>query len=129
MIESTLHQRVEFGAVIGDGAAAATHSETWTNHAGQTDLVDDFTSMFQRRDRFAATNREPDFFHRLGEQFPVLGLVDDFRFGTDHFHTVLFQYAVVEQIHRDVQSGLATERRQQGIGPFLLDNLFDDLPR
>ena len=32
------------------------------------------------------------------------------------------------QVHRRVEAGLPAERRQQRVGPLLLDDLLDDLP-
>ena len=48
--------------------------------------------------------------------------------GADHFDAVLLQHAVVVQLHRQVQTGLAAEGGQQGVGPFGLDHLGHDLP-
>ena len=70
----------------------------------------------------------PMLMHGLLELLAVLGLVDDFRPGADHLDAVLGEDAVLVQVHGGVQAGLAAEGRQQGVGPFLLDDLGDDLP-
>ena len=66
--------------------------------------------------------------HGLLELLAVLGLVDDVGAGADHLDAELLQDAVLVQVHRGVEAGLAAERGQQGVGPFLLDDLGDDLP-
>ena len=48
--------------------------------------------------------------------------------GADHLDAVLLQHAVPDQVHGQVQPGLAAERRQQGVGPLGLDHLGHDLP-
>ena len=40
----------------------------------------------------------------------------------------LLQNAAAGQIHRHVEARLAAQRRQQGVGPFLFDDLLDVLP-
>ena len=59
----------------------------------------------------------------------ALGLVDHVGIGADHLDAVLFEHAVPPQVHRHVEPRLPAERRQQRIGPLLLDHLGDDLPR
>ena len=66
---------------------------------------------------------EADLDHRLLELLAVLGLVDDLGVGADHLDAVLLQHAVLVQVHRDVQAGLAAEGGQQGVGPLRLDDL------
>ena len=47
------------------------------------------------------------------------------RVGADQLDAVPLQHAVVVQRHGGVQRGLAAQRRQQGVGPLLLDDLRD----
>ena len=50
------------------------------------------------------------------------------RVSTNHLQTVLFQHPVALEIKRTVQGSLSTHCRQQGIGPFALDDFFHSLP-
>ncbi len=47
------------------------------------------------------------------------------RDGADHLDAVLLEHAFAHQIERSVQRGLAAHRRQQRVGPFLLDDACD----
>ena len=49
--------------------------------------------------------------------------------GADQLDVVLFQHAVVGQVERAVQRGLAAHGGQQRIGLLALDDLLDRLPR
>ena len=71
---------------------------------------------------------QADLLHRLLEPLAALGLVDHVGVGADHLDAVLLQHAVPPQVHRQVEARLPAERRQQRIGPLLLDHLLDDLP-
>ena len=71
---------------------------------------------------------EANLSHGLVETVPVLGLVDGIGVSADHFNAVLLQYAMLFQVQRTVQCGLATHGGQQGVGLFLFDDLFDRLP-
>ena len=44
-----------------------------------------------------------------------LALNDGFWLRADHFDAILFKDASIMQIHRKVQPGLPTQRRQQGV--------------
>ena len=48
--------------------------------------------------------------------------------GADHLDVVLFQDAVLVQVHGGVEGGLTAERRQQRVGPFAFDDFGDDFP-
>ena len=128
-VEAAGDELVELLAVVGDAAAGAAHGEARPQHARQADLLADRPGP---RPAMRATPL-------LGTSTPilsiaslnfcaVLGLVDDVGVGADHLDAVLLQDAVLVQVHRGVQAGLAAERGQQGVGPFLLDDLLDDLP-
>ena len=71
---------------------------------------------------------EPDVEHRVAEQLAVLGHADRFARGADQLDAVFFEHAVIGEIERAVERGLAAHRRQQRVGAFLRDDLLDRLP-
>ena len=88
----------------------------------------DLAGFVERVHRPAAADLQADLLHRLLEQLAVFGLGDHVGPGADHLDAELLQHAVRGQVHRQVQPGLAAERRQEGVGPLGLDDLGDDLP-
>ena len=61
--------------------------------------------------------------HRPAELLAVLGAADRRRVGADQLDPEALQGAVLVQLHRQVEGGLAAERRQQRVGALLLDDL------
>jgi hypothetical protein len=68
---------------------------------------------------------EADLGHRLLELLAVLGLVDGLARGADHLDAVLLQHAVLGQVERAVERGLAAHGRQQRVGTLLGDDLLE----
>jgi hypothetical protein len=60
--------------------------------------------------------RQADAGHRVLELEPVLGLLDRLLVGADHLDAVLLQDAVLVQVERAVERGLAAHRRQTASG-------------
>ncbi len=113
----------ELFTVIGDAATGATHGERRANDAGEADLVEHAVGFFHvMRDAGYRTGKT-DVLHRLVEARTVFGLVDGVGVGTDHLDAELLQNAVLFQVQRAVQRGLATHGRQQCIWTLLLDDL------
>ena len=73
------------------------------------DIVERLERLDQRLDLPGARRFEANAIHRLAEQLAVLGLVDRLRRGPDHLDVVLLQHALLVQLHRGVQRGLAAE--------------------
>ena len=69
-----------------------------------------------RDDRFV------DLFHRVLEQLAILRLVDGGRVCTQQLDAILVEEAVGNQLHRNVQTSLAAQRRQNGVRTLLLDD-------
>ena len=65
----------------------------------------------------AGTRRaEADLGHRLLELLAVLGLVDGLARGADHLDAVLLEHAMLGEVERAVERGLAAHGRQQDVG-------------
>ena len=67
--------------------------------------------------------RMPGLVHRRAELLAVLGAADRGGVGADQLDPEPLQGAVLVQAHRQVQRGLAAERRQQRVGALLFDDL------
>ena len=67
--------------------------------------------------------------HELLEDLAVFALVDRLEVRADQLDVVLLEDAVVVQLDRRVQRGLAAEGRQDRIRPLLGDDRLDDLAR
>ena len=71
---------------------------------------------------------QADARHRVLEFLAVFGLVDRFGRGADQLDLVLVEHAVVPQVQRAVERGLAAHGGQDGVRAFLGDDLLDRLP-
>ncbi len=115
-------------AVVGDAATAATQGEARADDGRVADAGLDLDRFFQRVSDGRLRAFQADFPHRHAEQLAVFGHADRVALGADQFDVVLLQHAIVGQVQRAVQRGLAAHRRQQRVGLFLGDDLFDRLP-
>ena len=113
----------EFVAVVGNPAADTTQCKTGADDHGQPDLLQGDASFVHIVDDVTLADFQADFDHRLFERIAFFGLGDHTRLGTDHFDVEFFEDTVTGEVHTDVQSGLAAERRKNGIGAFNLDDL------
>ena len=76
-----------------------------------------------RRDRLVEVarearlgGREPDLAHRLAELLAVLGGRDGLGPRADHLDAERVEHALADELHREVERGLAAERREQRVG-------------
>ena len=77
----------------------------------------------------ALRDGEADAPHRFGELAAIFGHRDRARVGADELNAVLLEYAVLVELHRDVERGLSAHRREQRVRPFLFDHELDVLRR
>ncbi len=122
------HDIDQLFAVVGDTATAAAQGEAGTDDGRVADAGLDVDRFFQRvRDR-SGRALQADLTHGHAEQLAVFGHADRIALGADQLDVVLLQHAVVGQVQRAVQRGLAAHGRQQRVGLFLGDDLLDRLP-
>ena len=114
--------------VVGDAAARAAQREGRTDHGGEAHAALHFKRLGHAVGNARAGALKADLFHRLLEALAVLGLVNGVGRCADQFDAVLLEHALAGKIHREVERGLSAHRRQDGIGPFLVDDAFDHLP-
>ena len=75
-----------------------------------------------------ARRTQTNFGHGVFELQAVFGFVDGFGCSANEFDFVFVEHAVVPQIERAVECGLAAHGGQDGIGAFFGNDLFNRLP-
>ncbi len=118
----------EFFHVVGDAAAGAAHGEGWADDDREAEAGLDLLGFFHAVRDAGTCRAEADPGHGLLELLAVLGLVDGFLPGADHFHAELFQHSMPGEVERAIQCGLPPHGRQQRVGALLLDDLRHHLP-
>ncbi len=137
-VKPRAHDAFIIVAVIGHAAARAAQRIGRADDRGQADIrqrldrlgdaggdVVSAICQFRGGDDRGTRIFQPDPVHRLAEQLAVLGHFDGRTLRADQFDPVAVQRAAIGQRQRGVQPGLPAHRRQQRIGPFLGDDLFD----
>ena len=114
--------------VVGDARTGPAQREAGTHDAGQADLLHHPSRIFQVPDGLAAAHAQADLLHGRLELVALLRLGDHLGRGADHLAVELLEHAVPGEVHGQVQAGLPAQRRQQGVGPFLFDDLGHDFP-
>ena len=123
VIKPPLHYRIELFFAMRDAAASATQGKSRANHYGPTiQFFLGFMRLFQRMYRNASRHIEANSFHRFLEKFPVFRLVDDIGARSNHLYIITGKDALFVQLHRQIQSGLATKGGKQRIGSFTTNN-------
>ena len=126
--EAALADGLEFFGVVSDAAAGAAEREARADDDREADRLL-HAPGFVHRMRDARTRRaQADLGHRVLELQTVFGLVDRGRRGADQFDLVFVEHAVLVQIERGVERGLAAHGRQDGVGALFGDDLLDHLP-
>jgi hypothetical protein len=63
--------------------------------------------------------------HRVFEARAIFGELDRVDRRAEEFEPVPFDRAVIREFDREIESGLSTERGQQGVRPFARDDRFE----
>jgi hypothetical protein len=126
--EAALADLDEFFLVVGDAAAGTAHGEGRPDDGGEAHGALHLLRLFHAVGDARTRRTEADAGHGLLELLTVLGHVDGLARGADHFDTVFFQHAVLGQVERTVQRGLAAHGRQNGIRAFLGDDVLQHAP-
>ena len=127
-VEAAADEVVVLGPAVSDRRTAAAHGEARPHHCRQADLVDPRAGFLDRLHCLAEGRFQADLVHRFLKPLAALGLVDHVGIGADHLDAILLEHAMLRKIHRHIEPRLSAERRQQRIGPLLLDHLGDDFP-
>ena len=90
--------------------------------AGKPTLVDDRQRLVERLRDAAGRHLDADLRHGVAEQQPILGHLDRLDRRANQLDVVLLERAALGKRHRQVERGLAADRRQHGVRPLLLDD-------
>ena len=107
---------------VGEAATATAEREGGTHHDRRTERLDEAHPVLDRLDHRALGHRLPDPRHQVAEPAAVLRRADRRQRRAQHPHPAALQHAGVVERHREVEAGLPAERRQQRVGPVLLDD-------
>ena len=110
---------------IGNPAPCSPQRKTGPDDDGQADFTDDLPGFFKVFYIAAGRHLQSDSFHCGLEESAVLGLADRLRVCSDHLHPVGLQHAQFGQFHGHIQPCLSSHGGKQGIGPLLIDDLFN----
>ena len=114
----------------GDSGAATTEDVRGPDDGGQSDRLDDLHGFVHGVRDATGRNRQADLQHGLLELVAILGGGDGLGVGADEFggsrHS---DQAALEQGHGGVQTGLAAQRGQNGIGLLAFDDARHHFPR
>ncbi|MNU91376.1 hypothetical protein D3C71_812600 [compost metagenome] len=127
-IQAALADLDELFGVVGDAATGATHGEGGTDDAGEADHLLHLPRLFHVVGDAGARALQANALHGDVEATTIFRLVDGIGGGTYHLHTELRQHAVLLQIQRAVERGLATHGGQHGIRALFLDDLAHHFP-
>ncbi|MNJ23175.1 hypothetical protein D3C77_175540 [compost metagenome] len=127
-IQAALADLDELFGVVGDAATRAAHGEGGTDDAGEADHLLHLPRLFHVVGDAGARALQANALHGDVEATTIFRLVDGIGGGTNHLHTELRQHAVLLQIQRAVERGLATHGGQHGIRTLFLDDLAHHFP-
>ena len=80
------------------------------------------------RDVAALGHVRADLAHRIAELQPILGDLDRLDRRADELDAVLLERPVLAERDRQVERGLAADRRQHRVRPLAFDDLLERLP-
>ncbi len=129
LLKRPLHQRFEFLLGEGDAPPGASEGEAGADDRRNPGLPDDLPSLFEGAHVARDRQGEADLPHRLPELVTVLGLHDRIELGADQRHAEAIEYAGLRELDGEVETRLAADRREQGVGPLGLDDLPDRVDR
>ena len=109
-------------AVDRDARSLAAEDERWPHdHAGSR-LVADLCRLVERVGEAGRGHRQADLGHGRLEALAVLGRADGLDARADELDAEPIEHAVVRQLHRQVERGLAADGGQQRVGALALDD-------
>ena len=114
LVETAVEQLDELVLGMRRPAAVAAQSERRAQHDREGQLGRDIVPAGHDRGRRNAVAGEPD---GVSEELTVLSPPDHVQPGADQLDSELVEHAGLGQLEREVECGLAAERRQEGVGP------------
>ena len=107
-VKATADNVVEFLAVVSDSTTAATHRKRWPDNDRKSNLRLSLPGFFEAVGNKCLGSLQANLGHGHAKLFSILGHIDGFARGANHFHAILFQYALAHQVERTIECGLTT---------------------
>ena len=120
---------VQVGFVIGHPGAGASHGERGPDDDRVAEILDCGQAVIERVAYRRSCALCPDVGNDPLEDLTVLAALDGVDVGTDQLDAVTLERAALVQCDRRVERRLATEGRQDRIGPLLGNDALDELRR
>ena len=125
--QTALTDDLQLFLVIDQTAAGAAHGVCRTQNDRIIQLLGDGQSLIHGVGHLAAGHLDAQLVHGLLELDAVLAALDGIDLHADDLHIVLVQHTGVVQLSAQVQTGLAAQVGQQGIGALLGNDLLQTL--
>ena len=109
--------------VVNESAACAAHGISGTEYYGIAKTIRNGQRLFHAVGNLAAGHFNAQLVHGFFEFDTVFAAFDGIHLDADNLNVIFFQNAGFVQLRAQVQSGLSAQVGQQGVGPFLGDNL------
>ncbi len=113
---------LELALGVRDAAPGAAEGEARAQDGREAGVADDGARLVDRVGDARPRARQPDLLHGGLEERAVFGLGDGLGAGAEHLDAELLEHALVAKLHGQVERRLAAQRRQEGLGPLLLDD-------
>ena len=128
-LERVFQHRAAGRFVLGKAAAGAAQRESRTQHDGIADLPRDAQPVLDCVRDVRGQHRLAERFAQLFELLAVLRALDAAAFCTQQLGPALGEYALFFKLHRQIQSRLSADARQNGVRPFVADDFGDIFQR
>ena len=119
--------RAQLFDVVDQPAAGSAHGVGRPNHHRVAELVGGFLGLRDGFDRLAARHVDVQPLHGFLERQAVFAALDGIHADPDDLDAVGIENSLAVEFRGQVQSGLAAQVRQQGVGAFAFDDLGQNL--
>ena len=120
--QGVAHQLFQLLAVVGEPAARAAQREGWTQHHRIADLFGGGNAFLHIVGNMRRQHRFTERLAQFLEQFAILGLLDTFERGAQNLDLTLLQYALLGQLHGQIQTRLTAQSRHDGVRTLVADD-------
>ena len=121
--KAVLHQIAQLLFVVGEAAACAAERKGGTQDDRVADLVGGRDALFDRVRDAGGGDRLAQRLAELLEALTVLGAVDAFKLGAQQLDLALAENALLRELHGQVQTGLAADAGNDGVGTLVAKDL------
>ena len=123
--EPALGDALHLAVIVRDAGAAAAEDVRGPHDHRIADLGRDRERFVDRVRDARRRDAQADLGHRGLEPLAVLGGADRLDAGADHLDAVRVEHAGFVELDREVETGLAAERREQRVGTLLVDDALE----